>query len=356
MGVESSAEGNARTSAANTTQRGRSESKKCGRTSMSTLRLSVVLQGSVYDLVQQVPHHSAQCARMVLQPKLTAKDFFDFLPPNSHRTGDIWTGLPSFGVLTEPHVTGIVITPSCDLAQNKSETISYVPIVPIASFFYMNQFYFEIWQEISNILRKRKIEARVTPPKRFSLPAVEEIEGVIDIINEETDRDVVGDLDRLKNFVTYIQCCVSRSAATIAVINSIIMPSRRRKLMQSIIRNAYRSDTHFIPADGKSGIASAVSTHSVCLFRYTMTIATDILDVAQETSPSEWTSRISKMKLPGGVASQVTARPVRMATVRAEFMSDLLSRLISMYIRLGSRDFTDDTIAFYTKELEGATI
>jgi hypothetical protein len=68
---------------------------------------------------------------MGVPKKIDERDYYDFLPPNVHRTGDIWKSLPTFGTLSCRSAPGIVITPSCDLANNKSETITYIPIISI---------------------------------------------------------------------------------------------------------------------------------------------------------------------------------------------------------------------------------
>jgi hypothetical protein len=67
--------------------------------------------------------------------KFRIEDFYDFHPDGRFVPGDIWSDLPSFGVLQSHRVRGVVITPSCDLANAKTETVSYLPIVPILSYF-----------------------------------------------------------------------------------------------------------------------------------------------------------------------------------------------------------------------------
>lgn len=65
----------------------------------------------------------------------TAKDYYDTLPACSVECGDIWHGLPSHGFFGRNPVVGLIITPSCDLARKKTETVTYIPVVPIPRFF-----------------------------------------------------------------------------------------------------------------------------------------------------------------------------------------------------------------------------
>jgi hypothetical protein len=111
--------------------------------------------------------------------KIDERDYYDFLPPNIHRTGDIWKALPTFGTLNCGLTAGIVMTPACDLANNKSETITYIPIVSITDYLNSPAFYVEIWSEIKSILEKSKMGQLILPPDRFELPTLDDIDTAI---------------------------------------------------------------------------------------------------------------------------------------------------------------------------------
>ena len=49
-------------------------------------------------------------------------------------------GLPSHGLITSLCTSGVVVTPACDLANCKAETVTYVPIIPLGIFFRMPEF------------------------------------------------------------------------------------------------------------------------------------------------------------------------------------------------------------------------
>lgn len=65
---------------------------------------------------------------------VTEKSFYSLYPDGYHATGDIWMRLPSMGLLSREHVSGLIVTPACDLANCKTETVTYVPIVPVSEF------------------------------------------------------------------------------------------------------------------------------------------------------------------------------------------------------------------------------
>src|SRR5438105_13133644 len=71
---------------------------------------------------------------MPAKPKLLAGDYYESLPHPGFGAGDLWQDLPTFGLLGRSHAMGIVITPACDLANRKAETITYLPVIPIPDY------------------------------------------------------------------------------------------------------------------------------------------------------------------------------------------------------------------------------
>ena len=62
-------------------------------------------------------------------------EFYDTNPNAEFSPGDIWSDLPSFGVLPDPLIRGIVVTPVCDFANEKTEAVTYLPFIPLPIFF-----------------------------------------------------------------------------------------------------------------------------------------------------------------------------------------------------------------------------
>src|SRR5712671_1245325 len=72
---------------------------------------------------------------MTQQLPIGAQEYYDLLPPFDHQPGDVWSSLPTYGTLRLKSVSGIVVTPACDLANRKVETITYLPIVSLQEYF-----------------------------------------------------------------------------------------------------------------------------------------------------------------------------------------------------------------------------
>lgn len=221
--------------------------------------------------------------------KISAKDFYESLPSGTHSTGDIWAQLPTFGLLNDG-VASIVITPACDLAQKKCETITYLPILPVAEYLSSSAFYSETWQAIQDVLAKLKLSHLVIPPNRFELPIKSEIEDVIAKIGQgkKTDEGTKSQLARVEYYNSYIQTVLSGGKPSVDLIEKIITKSKFEKILSALITNAYKADIHFLPADGQPAAYSGIPTSSVILFRNPLTIPISVLDAAQHCTADQW--------------------------------------------------------------------
>jgi hypothetical protein len=287
----------------------------------------------------------------MIAPRIDARDYYDFLPPNVHRTGDIWRGLPTFGMLGRRFTPAIVITPACDLENRKSETITYIPIIPVNSFLSSPPFYFDLWAEISTTLMQLKMEAQVTPPGRFALPNYGEINSVIAAISHASKKSDIPALEKLRSYASFLDSALRAQNCPVHDIAKIFRKTHFARILNNIVTNSFRVDIHFLPEDRKPEDSSAVPNHSVTLFRYPLSVPTYILDVAQNASPSTWPNEMGRLCELFPVATSFEEWPIRLATLKDDFLSDLISRYLAMHIRLGSRDFTHDTVARYAKEI-----
>lgn len=288
---------------------------------------------------------------MPTQLKISAKDFYESLPSGTHSTGDIWAKLPTFGLLNES-VASIVITPACDLAQKKCEAITYLPILPIADYLSSSAFYLETWQAIQDVLAKLKLSHLVIPPNRFELPIQSEIESAIASISHgKKDEGTKNQLLRVKDYSSFIQSISSGRKPSVAQIEKIVTKPKFEKILSALITNAYKPDIHFLPADGQPVAYSAIPTNSVILFRNPLTIPISVLDAAQFCVADQWNEVRTRLTITTKTAHHLTEWPVKLARLRDDFLSDMLSRYLAMYIRLGSRDFTEEDVGQFVGKI-----
>jgi hypothetical protein len=291
---------------------------------------------------------------MPLEVKISAKDYYETLPAGTHSTGDIWRDLPTFGLLGKNTTTGVVITPACDLAHKKCETITYLPIVDLSEYIGSSAFYSETWNALQEILAKLKLEGFVIPPDRFELPIKKEVEESISRARhlQNTDDGKRLLIGRLESYYKYMQCIFDNKNPSANLIEQIISRTKFDKILSSMVKNGFKPDIHFLPAVNNPSSYSAIPENSVVLFRYPLTVPVLMLSEAQFCEESNWFGVKENLddKLP--IAKHFPKWPVKLSRLRNDFLSDLLSRYLGMYIRMGSRDFTEDDVTSIVKNIK----
>lgn len=288
---------------------------------------------------------------MPATPPLNGANFYDNLPAADHRTGDIWRDLPTFGLLNRPTASGLVITPACDLAQRKCETITYLPIIPVTEYLLSPAFRFECWQEIVQLLARLPDFGAILPPRRYELISEDDLKVLV-----SNKRDAAGkalsavELSRLHSYQSYVECS-NRGISTLDHVRGFIKADRYTTLLSRLITNALKADIHFLPKDGLPAQYSAIPVHSLVLFRYPLSLPIDALHLAQSTTESQWVAGRTAAAASLPVLLSMPRWPIKFAALRGEFLSDLISRYLNMYIRLGSTDFSDESVRCMSDEI-----
>ena len=99
-------------------------------------------------------------------PPAKASDYYDLHPDPAHAPGDIWSDLPVHGLLSRARSSALVITPACDLANRKVDSITYLPILPVSEWCAQRPIEFEVRRNLSNALSSLSIvtSSRTGPP------------------------------------------------------------------------------------------------------------------------------------------------------------------------------------------------
>jgi hypothetical protein len=283
--------------------------------------------------------------------RIEPKHFYDFLPSLDHRTGDIWRGLPTFGLYANKTTDAVVVTPACDLANQKCETITYLPIVSLEEYLSSSPYRYECWLEVQNALTKLKLADRVTPPNRFELALGDELKAALASLSSSELDTAAG--KQVAAYLEYLKLTEKHEIAPISQIQRIFGKGRFKDQIDRAITNSLKADIHFLPADGQSTEYSAVKTHSLIAFRYPMTVPIELLDLAQRTTAQAWPIELERARPRCPSAASFLHWPVKLARLRDDFLADMLSRYVSMYIRLGSRDFSRETVEQISTEIIG---
>jgi hypothetical protein len=287
-------------------------------------------------------------------PPLTGASFYDSLPPPNHRTGDIWRGLPTFGMLNCKTISGIVLTPACDLANRKTETITYLPIISASEYLVSAACRYECWLEITPVLSRLPNFGAVFPPERFALISDAELVALIGAGVDGKGKPLSSvEMERVRAYQQYVANSRLGKAA-MSDIRAICKVDRFNSLLSRLATNAFKPDIHFLPADAESYGARPIPVHSVVLLRYPLTVPVSTLDLAQNASENQWQlGRHDAAREWHPVLEHMPDWPVKLASLRGEFLSDLISRYLGIHIRLGSEDFDEQMIRRICSEIGG---
>ncbi len=289
---------------------------------------------------------------MPIEAPLQPAHFYDCMPLADHRPGDIWSGLPTFGLLPGSSTRGVVITPACDLANRKCETLSFLPIVSASQYLGSVSFRYECWLEIESLLAKFELINQHPKPTRFELisgAALQDIENY----SQDTKGKKISEDDRarLLGYCEYVKAAEAGSA-TASHLANFIKNDRLKGLLSRLVTNSMKADIHFLPAEGSSAEYSPTPDHSVVLFRYPLTVPIDLLDRAQNSSFALWQASVAAEGERRSVLASMPNWPIKLAMLKGEFFADLISRYLNMYIRLGSTDFQEQSVRDIAEEIK----
>jgi hypothetical protein len=268
-----------------------------------------------------------------------AEEYYLNFPVGEVAAGDIYADLPTFGLLPIPRAPGIVITPACDLAQSKTPTGTYLPIVSI-----------ERWLAMADCRRRllggfRDLIAETKSDDLATLSDDEVLRRTSDAIEKcKTGKQKARQLQRLVGLQEYLLGVRDNNLERAHNgYHNAMAASAYRAEIEKLIKNAY-SDIHFLPPP--SAGLDAFAEPSLALLRFPLTVPFEILDRANESALSAnaatWRGAISS--LDARLASEFPNPPLRCHRLRSTFMADLATRFASLYVRVGSPDLSTEAI------------
>jgi hypothetical protein len=292
------------------------------------------------------------------------RDYYDVIPAAGNNAGDIWSGLPTFGLLGDKPLTGIVITPACDLSNRKVETITYLPVVPVRAYFATLAFLPEIFRGIEGQLQAAQLPdliSAIERPGRFAPPPLQAIQALGQELEEASTKPCIREksktaVRRAMAGVRLLACVSGRQLVESPLDDLKLLFGDRsfKSILKGIVNNSYRLDIHFLPSDEQDVSWSGVPEHSLVLFRYAFSAPMEIFECAQDLSLADWSATIHRLSaFAPGVSTFLQERPMKRVSLKPHFLADLMTRYVAMYVRLGSLDFTHQTRSLFVDQIGG---
>ncbi len=296
---------------------------------------------------------------MVDLRRISAQHYYDVLPSPTHRCGDIWSGINTMGLIGAAPVSGIVVTPACDLAQRKSETVTFLPIISLRCYFSTLGALPAVRRSVESSLRAGGFDPGIFWGEySFRPPAPDIIAGAIQAINiyAGTKRPNTKQIDALERAISGLRIINHIAEQNLTAIPSQLLASAFKDwedVKGKLIRNSYNTNLHFLPSDEQARAFSGMPSHSLVMFRYPITVPMEVLDLASGATESTWQG-VAAVNI-GAVPfleHYRTKMPMKTLSVRSEFLSDLLSRYVAVYNRIGSPDFTPASVVRMCSEVD----
>ncbi|MBD5656805.1 MAG: hypothetical protein IAI50_16735 [Candidatus Eremiobacteraeota bacterium] len=278
---------------------------------------------------------------------IRTEDFYDTSPSVDHVSGDIWRGLPTFGLLPSKLLPGIVVTPACDLSNSKTETITYLPIMDVRSIICGPPFRRYALQGLREALDAADLRLEFLEIDRRLLTYTRDEFNSLEIRVREVGLNATKQT-RILTAIEYVRLIVENDPKALRAEH---FGKHAQRIMSNIARNAERADLHFLPPDELIASRSLLSKPSCALLRYPITIPIDLLDAANDLRIGDWQAATNSLSDRYAAATAFIEQPLKMLTLRGEFFSDLISRYLALYLRLGSRDLSAKQIDRYVGQI-----
>jgi hypothetical protein len=254
------------------------------------------------------------------------ENYYLRLPSGLPTQADIWEGLPAWAD-AEESCTGILITPRCDFAHDKTPVINYLPIVSLKKYLLQFGGFGLVEQEVARIrtsLRNTASSLGILEFLDVGLPP----EMLSDLMDKSRiDISQISTTQREK-YLSEFQASSERLAAASKLREKSVLSesditaftNKREldRLMRDLVKNAV-SDTFFLPP-----CPAILELPSVVLLRHIYTCRIEILTTGLDDSLRQ--------------GSTPPRRPERMMRLKSPHIEALVSRLAALFTRVGTRD------------------
>lgn len=292
------------------------------------------------------------------------RDYYETTPDSKFGPGDIWSDLPTFGLLPRPEAVGIVITAACDFANQKTETVTYLPMVPLLEYFTLPPAIPVVLKRCQGQLVAAGLPDLIAPVGRgFLPPPVPQLRAARESLAAHLGdqnlsagkREAAGRADAGIAILLRAWQEPTGLPTTLAQDLALLWGKDWGEMCENLITNSLPT-LHFLPADGQPQEYSGVPEHSLILFRYPITVPSEILYCANDVGIHGWQSGIRELAAVYPMAKTgLDKRPMKRSALRKPFMVDVIARYVSLYGRVGSPSLAPVSLKRIVGDLKGAT-
>ena len=260
-----------------------------------------------------------------------------------------------------PHVSGVIVTPACDLMNRKVDTATYLPVLSVRELLRSRSFLPEVLRTIDGQLTAGGVSLRFDSDPVSVVAHAATARALDGLVTERLESRTLAAKERAALLraqagITVAQAIVSADVRDLVSETRLLLGEKElNNVVTRVVTNSYRTDLHFLPPDEQRPEWSLITEPSVTLFRYPLTLPLDVLDIAASADETAWTQSLRGLEPLFPCVSQLTRRPVKSLRIRPRFLSDLLTRFTALFGRLGSPDFSTTSVSRYVIQICGAS-
>jgi hypothetical protein len=265
------------------------------------------------------------------------ENYYLRLPSGPPTQADIWEGLPAWAEAEET-CTGILITPRCDFAHDKTPVINYLPIISLNKYLLQFGGFGLVEQEIGRIRTNLRNTARslgILEHLDLGLPP----EMLSDLMDQGRLDISQTNATQQEKHLSDFQASSQRLAAASKLLESNVLSEsditaftnkrELERLTRDVVRNAI-NDTFFLPP-----CTAILESPSVVLLRHIYTCRIEIFTTG--------------LNGPVDQRSTPPRRPERMIRLKSPYIEALVSRLATLFTRVGIRDLPSGMVDAFAK-------
>lgn len=252
--------------------------------------------------------------------------------PTKHQTGDIWRNIPSPFRLPCQNKIAVNITPACDLENDKTDTIIFLPIIPIKFFFFLPKMQKNILGKVQRFFKEKSI---LFPIDRI-IPCV----AIISKIQELSKRlKEQSDINKINSFISYFEIINKRVYPdNLNILCEIFSAKELKEEKVKIINNQYGT-TYFLPKEKMFYEEFGVlQEHSVVLLQYPFALPIDFL-YPVFSMDTDWNQHCQNANFIFGNEFSKN-RPICSLQIKQYILDDLLSHYSTRHMRIGAPEYS----------------
>ena len=281
------------------------------------------------------------------------RNYYDSIPPQQHYTGDVWSGIPSYGLLSSSVINAVVITAACDLANRKVETVTLLPIISVRSYLSSSP---SIRMMASTVKQAGKalFSDFLLWPDVDLLPSPEWVHIVSEklLALNSSDDKLSPKIARLRSGLNVLTSLLNDIQVEFSDVKLLYGKEYDRQLDQILRNHPEKPDTYFFPAD-PVGTSPCIDVPSVALLRYPITIPVRILDYANDTrNLPDWNRAISTEMARISAAQYFSEiRPLKFSRITKLVMLDVITRHTMLQLRVGLPNYSTGKLKRITAQI-----